>query len=362
MLCKKPQNVVVLILFIFIPIHPNSLYYHIFKKTYGASSGEKMLIDMEKVIEQYNEDQHDLCATMERTEDGQTIVALCTPLMKRVHKMVEHSAEMVFIDSSGNCDRHNTRIFVLLTHSTAGGLPLGIIMTTSESQSTIVAGLNLLKTILPDEGFAGRESHGPRIFITDDCLSLRQALHSVYPEASLLLCVFHLMQAMWRWLWDSHNGIPKKDRPYLLQSFKRMVYAETSGELNNCYDAFCHDAIAQQYPKCVDHLGKIYERRQAWAICLRSDLPTRGNHTNNFVESAMKIVKEKVLHRLKAYNVTQLMHFLMTRLEDYYVRRLTDVANNRMTSSRSKFNLKKNDVDCDKITKVGAYIINTNKI
>lgn len=70
-------------------------------------------------------------------------------------------------------------------------------------------------------------------------------------------------------------------------------------------------------------------RREEWAICLRHDLLTRGHNTNNFVESAVKVVKEKVLHRLKAFNATQLVDFVITRIEVYYIRRLTDVANNR---------------------------------
>ena len=48
--------------------------------------------------------------------------------------MLLHSEEMCFIDSTGNLDRDGCRVSLLLTHSVAGGVPLGIIVTTSESE------------------------------------------------------------------------------------------------------------------------------------------------------------------------------------------------------------------------------------
>ncbi len=34
-----------------------------------------------------------------------------------------------------------------------------------------------------------------------------------------------LLQAMWRWLWNTNNGIPKGDGPSHLQQLKSMMYA-----------------------------------------------------------------------------------------------------------------------------------------
>lgn len=102
----------------------------------------------------------------------------------------------------------------------------------------------------------------------------------------------------------------------------------------------------------------MYGRHEEWAICLRNDLRTRGHNTNNFVESAVKVVKEKVLHRLKAFNVTQLVDFVITRMEAYYIRRLTDVANNRKPGcDRTKPFVRGNDVDCENIEQVWSIYI-----
>lgn len=54
---------------------------------------------------------------------------------------------------------------------------------------------------------------GPMVIMTDNCDELKDALHAVWPSSKLFLCVFHLMQQVWRWLFDRKNGILQADRP-----------------------------------------------------------------------------------------------------------------------------------------------------
>jgi len=50
-----------------------------------------------------------------------TLVAICTKFMKRVHAHLEESAELVFVDSSGDLERGGFRTFLFMTRSKAGG-------------------------------------------------------------------------------------------------------------------------------------------------------------------------------------------------------------------------------------------------
>ncbi|KAJ8381266.1 hypothetical protein SKAU_G00020440 [Synaphobranchus kaupii] len=68
---------------------------------------------------------------------------------------------------------------------------------------------------------------------------------------------------------------------------------------------------------CPD-LHFCYSRREFWALSYREDLPTRGNQTNNYVEAAMRVLKDKILQRTKAFNLPQLFHLFTSRLESYY--------------------------------------------
>lgn len=205
--------------------------------------------------------------------------------MKRVHATIRQSSELVFVDSSGGVDRFNCRVFLFMTHSCAGGLPLGCLITTSESREIISCGIELWKTILPHNCFYGRGTQGPHVFLTDDCCPERQAIHSSFPESVLLLCIFHILQAMWRFLWDAKNKIPKENRPHLLGLLKSLVYADSVKKLEELYGSARNDEIAKKSPNYLQHLENIYERRELWAICLRDQLPIRNNNMTNFVES-----------------------------------------------------------------------------
>ena len=292
-----------------------------------------MMLFLDQKMKDFNEKQDDVCIKIETTPDGQTIIAICTPLMKRIHSMWKHSKEMVFVDSSGNMDRQNCRVFLFLTHSPAGALPLGVVITSSESEATLIAAFKLFNSVVPDNAFFNSRDC-PHIFMTDDCTALRMALHNVYPTSVLLLCIFHLLQAFWRWLWDNKHQIGKNYRPHLLNLLKAMVYAETEAELLLRFQRATElDITGQKYPKFIEHVTDIFARKAAWSVAHRQDLLIRGNHTTAYCEAAMRILKDKIFYRLKAFNICQLTDFILTRFEDYNVRKLTDIANNRLSSN-----------------------------
>lgn len=315
--------------------HYSRLYKKIFNKTYGAASGEEMLHDLEAAIENYNSEQGEMCGKI-KDINGKIVIALCTPLMKRVHQNHDYSGELVFIDASGGMDRYDCRIFMMLTHSAAGGLPLGCLIVTSESRDCITQALRLYLEILPKDGFFGRGSRGPLVFLSDDSEAERQSLHEVFPEATLILCVFHLLQAVWRFLWEGKNNIRKDHRPQLLSAVKKITFAGSVIALEEAYAEIQANDIASLYPNYLAHCKKLYDRRQAWAVCYRHHLLVRGNNTNNYAEAAMRILKDQIFERVRAYNMVQLLDFLVTRLPSYYERRLIDLANGRVNVTVSK--------------------------
>ena len=85
--------------------------------------------------------------------------AVCTPLMRRVHSKWPRSGELCFVDSSGTMDRHSYRVFLLLTYSPAGGLPIGALTIPSEDEATIKAALKMLFAILPENAW---KEEGPK--------------------------------------------------------------------------------------------------------------------------------------------------------------------------------------------------------
>ena len=63
------------------------------------------------------------------------IISIVTPLMKRIHKCVSQSGELMFVDSTSNTEEHNLKVFLLCTANVAGALPYGLMMTSDEKKA-----------------------------------------------------------------------------------------------------------------------------------------------------------------------------------------------------------------------------------
>lgn len=123
------------------------------KQEFVKQSGEGMLAALERQVDSHNAACDDSCAKLGIFSAGTPLVAICSPLMKQTHSL-SNSGEMCFMDSSGNMDRENCGMF-LLTHTCAGGLPHGIVITQSEDERTISEGLELFKSLLTKDAFGG---------------------------------------------------------------------------------------------------------------------------------------------------------------------------------------------------------------
>ena len=75
-----------------------------------------------------------------------------------------------------------------------------------------------------------------------------------------------------------------------------------------------------------------WEKRTFWAHCYRTTTITRGNHTNNYAEAGIRILKDLVFARVKAYNVVQMFYFIVETMDLHYKRKLLNIANNRPES------------------------------
>ena len=65
-------------------------------------------------------------------------------------------------------------------------------------------------------------------------------------------------------------------------------------------------------------------------MCFRKGFPTRSNYTNNYSEASIRIIKDILFQRNKAWNAIQMFHLLTETLEMYYQRRMMSVATNRL--------------------------------
>ncbi|KAF0295676.1 hypothetical protein FJT64_006855 [Amphibalanus amphitrite] len=82
------------------------------------------------------------------------------------------------------------------------------------------------------------------------------------------------------------------------------------------------------------YMEGLIERRAEWAIAYRQGSALRGNHTNNYAEATMCIIKDIVMNRCKARNACELIMLMDEIYNGYMVQRLIDFALGRRQSKR----------------------------
>ena len=314
------------------------LFYAEFKD-HGRKNGDVSTDSLRRRLESYNCEVGQACAKLEVTAAGQTLVAVCSPLMKRVHATWKPSGESVSVNSSGGTDRKSCPVFLFSARCEAGALPLGVVVATNETEATLTAAFALLKSLLPAGAFF-RGEDGPGVFLTEDCVAVRGALHAAWPVARTLLCHCHLLRAAWRWLWEERRGVAREDRPHLLQLLRTVLVARQEDELARRCAAIDTDATAAKYATYVAYVQCAIERRVE----------------GGWVPAVEASCCDRVFHRLRAYNVAQVADFVVTRFDEYHRRRLTDVAAGHLPGHAAVSLLYPTDadVDIDTIMKVSA--------
>ena len=107
-----------------------------------------------------------------------------------------------------------------------------------------------------------------------------------WSQTILLLCQFHLLKAIWDWLWKASHKIEHRDRPNLLNLFKKIVYAENSEDFNTFIENMKCDETYNRYENFKEHTErKVLPRYKEWSLNERieNSLPNHNQNTPNYV-------------------------------------------------------------------------------
>ena len=360
---------------------PMWVYYHHRKwtnKTVGSVDGIDAIEKAFDLVKDFNEqckkevgdgDSKDF-AKIAQSEDGETVVAIVDPFMRRVHKTVPQCGDIIFVDATSNIDRGDTNIVHFVCPSPVGGLPVVQLLLTREDQKTFDFGLTILEEVLPEYAFFDRGiEKGPAVIMTDDCDTERKCLSLHWGQSVLLLCTFHVLQAQWRWLWDQKHNIKHSDRAHLLHLLRKVMYAETPWELSNTLEELYADEVVHLYPQFIKHLLKdSLPKLKAWSIARRisEKLPTSNNNTNNYVESSFRYTKDIQFNRLRAFNLVDILSIVFDKSE-FYANKVVEAANNRIESwlkvSGSKYTFDKTDISEEELDEIepGIFVVPSEK-
>lgn len=118
------------------------------------------------------------------------------------------------------------------------------------------------------------------------------------------------------------------------------MYATTPAALDDAeqaMDEWGYDDETDAASRYKTRVTKFLERGDEWLMIRRQNTWTRGNNTNNYSEATVRIMKDIILQRAKAFNVVALVDFCCTVLETYIKKRLLSFAYGRRASPRLQY-------------------------
>ncbi|KAH9366836.1 hypothetical protein HPB48_000037 [Haemaphysalis longicornis] len=178
------------------------------------------------------------------SKDGSSwAVLVVTAIMSRTQALGT-AKEMVFLDSTASCDETQSTVTVVLTATPVGAMPLAVLLHSSQSTESYKAAFDRSEAEL-SLCFGGAPA--PQCFMTDNSAAERAALEATWPEATRLLCHFHVAQAEWRWLQASRNQI---------------MYAASAVDLEAAIEQL-HDMNHKEY---VQRVTTFLERKAEWLL------------------------------------------------------------------------------------------------
>ena len=294
----------------------------------------------------------------ESLSDGNCVVAVCTPLMKRVHRLVPQAAEIAVVDMGHPVDkRRRCRVVVLATSSSAGGLPLGVIATTSDS--SLQRAVELYASLLDPRCFYGRGLRGPTLLLVDDCQLLRTALCGVFTASACLVCSYRLLVSFWRELWDRRSAVSVEQRPRCFALYRAAVLADTVDQLHARFADVQSDCAMVSSASSLSHVMAVYERRAEWSVCcqkpdwsVQTCVRTAGAN-RGLCGYASRTLKDSVVDYIKSMKTVEtLLTFVSRRCDAYYERRLTDTVTGRLDDASALRFMQECQVNADVMSTV----------
>lgn len=297
--------------------------YYYFKGHSRCAEQPEMKKNLRTFIQKYNDKQKQTVCLLKNLTNDDFVASIATPFMLRVCEM-NTAGELVLIDSTGIIDRFGLYVFPILTISTAGRLPIGLVITTKRKEFLIREGFNLYVSMLNEKSFGGRGKEGPSIVMTDATGTEITALKSVFPNAKMLLCVFHVLQTVFRWILKANEISESREKWQAIYSdVKRMVYSTDKKEIEDIHERL--QKSLKGFPSLSRYITRLYEGREHWAISYQI-----GNQT-------VRYIRDNICPEIVANDLSQFFEYLLAPYEKQYIIKIMNIVMEKDVNEDMKY-------------------------
>ena len=127
--------------------------------------------------------------------------------------------------------------------------------------------------------------------MTDKDMAEREAIRQELPQASLLLCLFHVLRAMSREVTTAKMALSEAQRTTALSCLQQTAYASSSEEYDRqfeCLQASMPASVVRYFD------ANWHPCRREWVLCWQRKNVTFGERMNNRLESVNQRLKAVV--------------------------------------------------------------------
>lgn len=119
-----------------------------------------------------------------------------------------------------------------------------------------------------------------------------------FPQATLLICLFHVLKTFRREITSERVGITSAERYMVLEIVQRMAYSTNEEMYMKCYK----ELKETKWTKVIEYFNSNWhEIREQWVNGFKDDSLTYQNRTNNRVESINQKLKS-VISKFPGYH------------------------------------------------------------
>ncbi|XP_076864185.1 uncharacterized protein LOC143516460 [Brachyhypopomus gauderio] len=244
------------------------------------------------------------------TDSTDLIIVIQTPSMW--NNLEKYGKDIVFMDATYCVNQYDFPLLTLAIRDSHGhGIPVAYLILGNEKQATLELALEKLRPVF---------TVAPRCFMVDKDQRQINALRKVFHESDILLCWYHVTQAMMRWLSRGESGVSGADnaetRQGIMQFFTKLKSCSTKEEFNETSEMFlCQFAKFKEV--CIYFQNNWEKIGHMWA-----DFGRCYNHgdsdTNNLIERFFHRLKYQFLCGVRNRRLDNLIELLLGKTNTYF--------------------------------------------
>ncbi len=223
-------------------------------------------------------------------------------------------------------------------------------MLANEQHDLLLEALNVFKA-----ANAESVSHLKYIVVDKDFCEIN-VLHKSLPNVHFIICRFHALQAVSRYVHQLH--LPAKDqilKKKMQDLFREMLYAPTEALYMNAWQRLCQLAPSNDIVrKAIDYFERNWHNcREHWAKYLLKEEEILNSYTNNRAESFNSVVKRIITKNSRIQKVVQTL-FSLENTQNFNLRYKDWINENKTFCPQDV-----NDNDLDALIKIGSKFLTT---